>query len=57
MQCPICHTEMRIQSNDLVKKTDGTLAYKMELKCRSRECANYDKVVSTIYTPVEIKQE
>jgi hypothetical protein len=52
MQCPLCHTEMKIRSNKLVEKTDGTLAYRMDFECRSKECPNYGKLVDSQYDPV-----
>lgn len=57
MKCPLCSTELRIQSNNLVKRKDGTFAYKMVLTCQSQKCPNYLKEVSTVYTPVEITEE
>lgn len=51
---------MRIESNSLVKRPDGTLAYRMQFKCRTKSCANYDKIIKTTYdpiTPIEETQE
>jgi hypothetical protein len=44
---------MRIESNELVQKPDGTLAYRMQFKCRTKDCANYNKVTKTTYDPVK----
>lgn len=52
MQCPLCKNEMRIESNDLVQRPDGTLAYRMQFKCRTKDCANYNKVTKTTHDPV-----
>lgn len=52
MKCPLCKNEMRIESNDLVQRPDGTFAYRMQFKCRTKSCANYDKVTATTYDPV-----
>ena len=52
MKCPLCKNEMRIESNDLVQRPDGTFAYRMQFKCRTKSCANYNKVTATTYDPV-----
>ena len=52
MKCPLCKNEMRIESNDLVQRPDGNFAYRMQFKCRTKSCANYDKVTATTYDPV-----
>jgi len=57
MKCPKCQTEGRILSNKLVKRKDGTFAYKMEIVCRNKNCDNKDKVFFTDYDPVEISEE
>lgn len=57
MKCPLCNTEARIKSNDLVKRKDGTLAYRMEFICRSSKCENYNKVFETQYEPIEPLEE
>lgn len=57
MKCPKCNTEMSIQSNNLVKRADGTIAYKMVLTCRNKNCSNHGEAVQTIYEPVEITED
>jgi hypothetical protein len=57
MKCPKCQTEGRIQSNKLVRKKDGTLAYKMVIVCRNKNCDNNEKVIHTVYDPVEVIEE
>ena len=52
MQCPLCNVEARIKSNDIVRRKDGTLAYRMEFECRSKHCGNYEMVFETIYDPI-----
>ena len=52
MLCPLCQTEMKIRSNKLVEKKDGSLAYRMDFECRSKDCPNYGKVVESTYDPV-----
>lgn len=52
MKCPLCKNEMRIESNDLVQRPDGIFAYRMQFKCRTKSCANYNKVTATTYDPV-----
>ena len=54
MQCPLCKTEMRIQSNPLVRRSNGSVAYKMNMVCRNKGCPNNGKVVESLYEPVEI---
>ena len=57
MKCPLCKTEARIKSNDLVQRKDGTLAYRLQLECRSKQCPNYMKVFETVYDPVKPIEE
>lgn len=57
MQCPVCKIEGRIRSNRLVRRSDGTLAYKMEIVCRSKECPKYRSVIGTIYHPVKVEDD
>lgn len=57
MKCPLCKTEARIKSNDLVLRKDGSLAYRLQLICRSKQCENYDKVFETIYDPIKPVEE
>lgn len=57
MKCPLCDTEARIKSNDLVKRKDGTFAYRMEFICRSNKCENFNKVFDTQYEPIEPIEE
>jgi hypothetical protein len=52
MQCPLCHTEARIKSNDIVVRKDGTLAYRMEFECRDAKCENFEKVFHAEYEPI-----
>ena len=54
MQCPLCKTAMRIQSNKLVRRSDGSVAYRMDLVCRNKGCENNGKVVKSLYDPVNI---
>lgn len=57
MKCPLCNIEARIQSNELVKKKDGTLAYRMQFVCRSKQCPNNGKVFHTEYDEVKPIEE
>ena len=57
MQCPLCKTEMRIQSNKVVQKKDGTFAYKMVLSCRDKKCNNFGKPVTSSYVPIEVEDD
>jgi hypothetical protein len=52
MKCPLCRTEARIKSNELVRRKDGSLAYRMEFVCRSDKCENHNKVFHTNYEPI-----
>lgn len=54
MECPECKVEGRITSNKIVRRKDGSYAYKMEITCRNKQCPNYGKVVITKYNPVEV---
>ncbi len=57
MKCPTCSIEGRITSNKIVRKQDGTLAYKMEISCRNKQCAQYGKVINTTYHPVTVTDD
>lgn len=57
MKCPKCNTEMSIQSNKLVRRKDGSIAYKMILTCRNKNCSNHGEVVQTLYDPVELSED
>ena len=57
MKCPVCNVEMRIDKTAFVIKEDGTYAQKMYLKCRNRECTNYDRIVDAVYSPIEVVQD
>ena len=57
MKCPLCNNEMRIESNTLVQRPDETFAYRMQFKCRTKSCANFDKIVATTYDPVQPVKE
>lgn len=57
MKCPKCNTEMSIQSNKLVRRKDGSIAYKMILTCRNKNCSNYGEIVQTLYDPVELSED
>ena len=51
MKCPLCQVEMG-QSHPIYKVSlvngEPKLYLEHELKCRSKQCANYGKVVTTI---------
>ncbi len=57
MKCPACQVEGRITSNKIVRRKDGTFAYKMEITCRNKQCPEYGKVVAVKYNPVEITDD
>ena len=57
MLCPKCRTEMKIRSNRLVEKKDGTIAYRMDFECRSKDCPNYGTVVESKYTAANITKD
>ncbi|MGN8706687.1 hypothetical protein ACTNE0_07620 [Bacillota bacterium HCP3S3_E9] len=48
---------MSIQSNKLVRRKDGSIAYKMILTCRNKNCSNHGEIVQTIYDPVELSED
>lgn len=54
MKCPLCNVEMRIDKTAFVIKEDGSYAQKMYLKCRNRECPNYDRIVTSVYDPIVV---
>ncbi len=57
MKCPACNTDMKITSNKLVERPDGTIARRLRLTCVSKRCENYNKVVQTLYIPQEVVKE
>ena len=54
MKCPKCGVELRIKSNNPVRRKDGSFSYKMIFTCQNKACANYLLDVDTEYTPMEI---
>lgn len=44
-------------SNSRYVLNDGKLYIEQDLKCRSRQCPNYDKVVKKIRNPLEVTNE
>ena len=54
MKCPLCKTDMHITASRNVVEHDDTpleetkLYRLQELKCRNKNCDNYDKVVETV---------
>lgn len=54
MLCPICKVEMSIKGRHNVLKTDTDgkphLFLQLDLSCRNKKCANYDKIVETSET-------
>ncbi len=62
MLCPICKVEMRLFNPRHEIKYDDTpdketeLYYKQDLKCRNKNCSNYDKVIETISTPIKLSE-
>ena len=57
MKCPLCNVDMRITSNTLVRRADGTYAHRLRLSCPSPQCENYKMVVKTEYIPVDVVDE
>jgi NMD protein affecting ribosome stability and mRNA decay len=57
MICPSCRIEARIKSNEIVKRKDGTLAYRIEFECRNKQCPDFEKVIETQYDPIEPIEE
>ncbi len=56
MKCPLCNTEMRIQSSEYVLN-QGKLFAKQILVCRKKDCSNYNKEVKTVYVPLEVSED
>lgn len=56
MECPLCKVEMGISQSVYKVSTDDEGNKKMyieqDLKCRSKQCANYGKVVTTVRNPI-----
>ena len=59
MLCPKCKVEMRISRTAyrLTSDTPPKLFVDQEMRCRSRQCSNYDKVVDTISTEIPLMVE
>lgn len=56
MKCPLCNTEMRIQSSGYVLNK-GKLFAKQVLVCRKKDCKNFNKEVKTVYVPLEVSED
>lgn len=60
MKCPLCQTEMIISRSRNTLENDDTpdiptkLFIEQDLKCRNRECKNYDQVVDTVKTELPL---
>lgn len=56
MLCPVCKTEMRIESSRITYEGDEspeteTKAFRIStLKCRNKKCRNYDQNVAEVKT-------
>lgn len=57
MKCPKCNTEMSIKSNNLVRRKDGSIAYKMILTCRNKNCSNCGEDVLTNYDEAIVAED
>lgn len=53
MKCPLCKVEGRIEKSDLVIN-EGSVSYRIQYKCRTKSCANYNTVFHTDYDPVNL---
>lgn len=53
MKCPLCKIEGRIERSELVIN-QGTVSYRVQYKCRTRTCPNFNKVFHTTYDPVNL---
>lgn len=51
MKCPLCNTEMRIKGSSYVQK-DGAIYLKQVLTCRKKDCPNFGKNVTSVYSPL-----
>ena len=51
MKCPLCKIEGRIETSDYVIN-NGVVSSRLTIKCRNRECPNYNKIFHTDYTPL-----
>ena len=47
---------MRIKDSTYVMN-EGTLSMKIQLMCRNKECANFNKVVHTQYSPLHYSND
>lgn len=54
MKCPKCGVELRIKSNNPVRRKDGTYAYKMIFTCQNKNCPNYMHDVGATYAPMQV---
>lgn len=51
MKCPLCNVEMRITKTRNIVEMDGEtpkLYFDQDLTCMNKQCANYEKVVTTV---------
>lgn len=60
MTCPLCKIEMRIANSKNVVEHDNTpdeetkLYVVQELRCRNKQCLNFDKLIETVKTELPI---
>lgn len=56
MKCPLCNVEGRIDSVSQV--TNGGKFYnKITIKCRNKECPNYNKIFHTQYDEFPVAED
>lgn len=60
MKCPLCSVEMRITKTRNILENDNTpdaetkLFVEQDLSCLNKNCSNYEKVVKTVRSEIQI---
>lgn len=60
MECPLCKVELRILKTRIVLENDNTpdeetkVFSEMEMTCKNKSCANFNKVVQIIRQPMDM---
>lgn len=63
MMCPLCKIEMRINATRHVLVDDDTpdketkLFVEQDLICRNKNCTNFQKVVQTVKTQLQLSKQ
>ena len=60
MKCPLCNVETAIASSRYVIKSENDeqkLFIEQDMKCRSHNCSNYNKIVETVRNELPVSKD